>query len=250
MICFRKGDHRNASKHFQRLLEENPENIVAYNNLAVTFEKMGMMREAELLYREAQKISPLASQVLANRGILEYRRGDYTLARDYLERSVHLNRGMAFAYFYLGLSHLRLSMQDEAEESLERSLALSPDHPILLNNLGILYKKAGDFPRALACSFPALDVDRNLTRPYRNVDDILCIIGEWEECRKQIEEAVPDPERRFNLLLLMGQSYLDQEDYDLARKMWELALEIDPDSEEVRKKIAQMTILDKEMGEQ
>jgi tetratricopeptide (TPR) repeat protein len=231
LIFSRRGDYESASRYFKQLVEESPENIVAYNNLAVALEGMGMAREAELLYQEAQKISPLASQILANRGILKFRAGDYRQARDHLEQAIHLNREMPFALFYLGMTYLKLSMWDEAEESLERGLELSPDSPALLNNLGIIYKKAGDFQRALRCSMRAIEVSTGLDSPYRNIDDIFCIIGEWEECRKQFDEAFPDPEKRAKYLLFLGDYYYRNREYDLAGQIWAHVLEIDPENE-------------------
>ena len=237
MIYFRKGEYQKASVRFKKLLEENPEDLAAYNNLAVTLEKLGMEKEAELLYREAEKISPLASQVLANLGVLFYRRGEYTRARENLERAVHLNRGMAFAYFYLGMTCLKLSMWDEADEYLEMSLELSPDNPVIYNNLGIVFKKTGDFRRGLRCSLRALGLDQSLQPAYAKVDDMLCIAGEWDECRKLLDEAVPERDLSARCLDLMGDYYHSRGDYELAHRVWQKSLDTDPENQAIQAKI-------------
>jgi len=240
LIYFQKGEYHRATRHFKDLLEKSPDNLVVYNNLAVSLEREEMFREAELIYKEAQKISPLASQVLANVGILMYRRGDYKDAREYLERAVHLNHNMAFAYFYLGMTYLNLSMWDEAEECIKNGLQLSPDNPVLFNNLGVIYKKAGDFQKALNCSLRAVEVNPGLSSPYLNIDDIFCIIGEWEECQNLFDEVIPDQQRLVKLLDKLGDHYHSKKDFELTQKMWRRILEIEPDNKSIKNKIKKM----------
>jgi tetratricopeptide (TPR) repeat protein len=244
MIRFHQKAWGDAADQFKKILEDRPDNIVLYNNLAVCFERMDLVREAELLYAEAEKISPLASQILANIGILRYRRGEYAEAREYLERAVHLNRGMAFAYFYLGMANLRLGRVEDARESLVQSLELSPDSPVVLNNLGILFRKSGAFLDALRSSLMALEVDDQLTGPYRNIDDVFCSLGEWEECQRLLDEAVPGTERRAGLLELLGDFYAGRNERDMAHQLWQRALEIAPGSEAIREKLAGLSSVD------
>ncbi len=240
MIYFHKGEYHEASRYFKELLEKIPENLVVYNNLAVSLEREEMYREAELVYKEAQKISPLASQVLANVGILSYRRGEFDEAREYLERAVQLNHNMAFAYFYLGMSYLRLAMVEEAEECLKSSLQISQDNPVLFNNLGVIYKKTGDLKKALGFSMRAVELDPGLSLPYVNIDDIFCIVGEWEECQKMFDEAIPEQKRLARLLDILGDHYHARNDIELTQKMWQRVLEIDPRNKSVQKKIKKM----------
>jgi tetratricopeptide (TPR) repeat protein len=243
MIHFRRGDYEKAVLYFKQLLEENPENLVAYNNLAVTFEKEGLVKEAELLYREAQKISPLASQVIANIGILQYHRGEYKKARKNLQRAVHLNRSMAFAYFYLGMTCLKLSKWDEAEENLEQSLRLSPDNPIIHNNLGILCRMTGDFTRGLRYSLWALELDDNLSRAFDNVDKIFCLIGEWGECLKSLDEAVPDRERNLHFLIRLADYYFSKGDYEMTHQILQKGREVDPDNRRIKERFEKLNDL-------
>jgi tetratricopeptide (TPR) repeat protein len=246
MILFRKGNYPEAINYFKKLLEENPENLVVYNNLAVMLENEGMVREAELLYREAQKISPLASQVLANIGTLMYRREDYMQAREYLERAVHLNRNMAFAYFYLGMTCLKLSMWDEAEEYLCASLQLSPDNPIILNNLGIFHKKTGDFLKGIRYSLGALEIEKKMPNPYVNIDEIFCIIGDWDECVKTIDEAIPESDRNTTFLVMLGDYYYSKKDFEMAHKMWQRASQVNPKDKRIKRKLKKLESLDSE----
>ncbi len=243
MIHFRRGDYEKAIGYFKQLLEENPENLVAYNNLAVTFEREGQVKEAELLYREAQKISPLASQVIANIGILLYHRGDYKAARKNLKRAVHLNRNMAFAYFYLGMACLKLSKWDEAEEYLGDSLQLSPDNPIIHNNLGIFYRMTGDFARGIRYSLRALELDDGLSRVFDNIDKIFCLIGEWGECLKLLEVAIPERDRNLHFLILLADHYFSKGDFEMAHQVLMRGLEIDPENGRITKRIEKLNNL-------
>ena len=237
MIHFKRGEYRKASEHFKKLLEGNPENISAYNNLAVTLERMGMAKEAELLYHEALKISPLASQVLANIGVCFYRREDYLQAREHLERAVLLNRGVAFASFYLGMTYLKLSMWDEAESHLMSALELSPDNPVIFNNLGVIFRMTGDFQRAIQYAARAMEIDDSISQPYANIDDCLCILGDWEECQRQFDAAIPERDRLVRILIRLGDYYQSKEDFDLAHQIWSRVLEIEPDNRSVKEKI-------------
>ena len=73
----------------------------------------------------------------------------------------------------LGIAYSRSGDLDRAEASLEKALAINPDHPIANNELGMVYRRKGRFADARASYEKALAVYPSFHFAHRNLA-ILC----------------------------------------------------------------------------
>jgi len=76
-------------------------------------------------------------------------------------------------YVDLGIAYLRSGDLERAEEALKTAELLSPGHPIVHNELGILYRKTGHFAEARASYEKALAVFSGFHYARRNLA-VLC----------------------------------------------------------------------------
>jgi len=77
------------------------------------------------------------------------------------------------AHLDLGIAYRKVGDFDRAAESLEKALALHPRHPVAQNELGIVYRKQGRFEEARASYEAALAVYPDFHFARRNLA-ILC----------------------------------------------------------------------------
>lgn len=130
-------------------------------------------------------------------GFVLYARGDYGLAKDWLERAVAIGKAhlsaddpiLAIRINNLGAALVELGEFDGAEDCYRRVLkiaedALGPDHPtvaIRVNSLGYVLKRQGDLTGARACYERALKIDEahfgpdhpNVARDANNLGRVL-----------------------------------------------------------------------------
>lgn len=112
-------------------------------------------------------------------------RSDYDQAVAYLEdgadaRAIALleevaanTPGLSAPYIDLGIAHHRLGNLDAAEAALGKALEANPNHPIALNEIGIIYRKTGRFDEARQSYEAALAVYSGFHYARRNLA-VLC----------------------------------------------------------------------------
>jgi len=81
--------------------------------------------------------------------------------------------GLSAPHIDLGIAHHRLGDLEAAEAALGKALEANPNHPIALNELGIIYRKTGRFDEARRSYEAALDVYSGFHFARRNLA-VLC----------------------------------------------------------------------------
>lgn len=155
-----------------------------YFYLGAEYEKAGRFDQAMLVYQDAQKQDIRSGRLLSRMGDLYLRGGNrdaaiaaYEKAAQFNPSDVESQSNLATAYLeegkladaercfrwvltveeyataYNGLGLIAIQRQDPAaaRENFERAIALDPDLMEAQLNLGLIYKMAGDLPRAKAC---------------------------------------------------------------------------------------------------
>jgi arylsulfatase A-like enzyme/Flp pilus assembly protein TadD len=155
-----------------------------YFYLGAEYEKAGRFDQAMLVYQDADKQNIRSGRLLSRMGDLYLRGGNRPAAIAAYEKAAQFNpsdvegqSNLATAYLeegkladaercfrwvltieesataYNGLGLIAIQRQDPAaaRQDFERAVALDPDLLEAQLNLGLLYKMAGDLPRAKAC---------------------------------------------------------------------------------------------------
>lgn len=89
-------------QHFQKILNDDPENVDALYGLAVTQERLGMARDSLDTYRKALTLAPDDADILRDLGITLFKQGQLNDATRYLERASGLNEKDPDTILYLG----------------------------------------------------------------------------------------------------------------------------------------------------
>ena len=116
-----------AEKLYRRILEMDPENANAANNLACLFLKEDEgLEEAFKLINQAIRVKPRNSIILDNMGLVYYRKGLYEDAVSKFKKSVRFNPNNASTFYRLGLTYYQVQEIEMGKTYLKKALAISP----------------------------------------------------------------------------------------------------------------------------
>jgi tetratricopeptide (TPR) repeat protein len=143
-----------ARKAFLAVLDLDPRDAKAENNLGLIFESDAQPSAAMEAYRQAitwQEQNPHPSeQPYVNLGNLLMQQGRTTEAIGPLEKAVALGPDNALCRLTLGVAYLRSGQMRDAQRELERATELEPSNAVAHYQLGRLYKEIHDPKRAKA----------------------------------------------------------------------------------------------------
>jgi tetratricopeptide (TPR) repeat protein len=145
---------REARKAFQTLLEVDPLNARAENNLGLIYETEGNVNGAIEAYRKAitwqEQISRVNEQPYVNLGNLLTQQGRSQEAIGPLEKAVTVAPNNAYCHLTLGVFYRKMGATEKARRELVRATELDPNNAVAHYQLGRIYKDLNDLAHAKA----------------------------------------------------------------------------------------------------
>lgn len=142
------GDPEGAVRRLRSARRLDPRNMEVLGNLGAALAALGLYSEAETELRHASRLDPTNLEIRANVGILLFRRGLYEQAAAELESVCAGRPDDGLPFYYRGEALNRLGRVDEAIEALERVTELLPNNPKAYYTLGVLLDKKNQPDRA------------------------------------------------------------------------------------------------------
>lgn len=187
---------------------DSPSHVTQGNDF---FEK-GLLDQAEASYRQALDAAPDSASALHGLGLVEWRRGQFEKALEYLVQASQKAPDSPEILNSLGDVYRILGDIPKSREVLERAVTLNPTFALAFNNLGMSFLAAGDFRRAMMHFTTAVQLDGSMFLGYFNLGIALKEQNHLDEAIKAYRKAIelkPDfAEAHLNLgiaLLLDGQ---------------------------------------------
>ncbi len=124
------GRPAESAKLYQQVIELEPDNVIAINNLAwIMCEEQDKYQQALELAQRGLEIAPDYIDLIDTRGVAYYRLGKFNKAVQDLTRCVKLypteTPSAVASYFHLGRALASLGQKDEAIENLNKTLELN-----------------------------------------------------------------------------------------------------------------------------
>jgi Flp pilus assembly protein TadD len=168
-----QGDHATAATYYRNVYLRDPGNSRAALGLMRSLREAGDLDQARQVADAVQLAKPNDAPVLAEVGKVRLASGQLQPAVLTLQRAAELDPADWRTRSALGVAHDRLGDRPKAEENYRAALALSPDNPLILNNLALSRAMANDLAgarellqRAVATSRADLRVRQNLALVY------------------------------------------------------------------------------------
>lgn len=155
--------------------------------------------------------------------------GDPSYSKECYERAVHFDPTYDRAYYYLAHTCWDMGLLREAREYLEKTLALVPEDPLALTDLGSFYERQGEYEKARELFLKSIEGNPHYARAYFNMGVVEKRLGRYPEAlmyyRRSIEEK-SHPHTYLN----MSAIYMEQQRYEEALSILREGLLLHPDS--------------------
>ena len=187
-VVRRNRDWRSDVALYSQTLKVSPRATNIRENLGVVAWNHGRIDEAEKQWNIALTLNPNSPITLTNLGLIYAKRKQYQKAEEYFRRAMLHKPDYTDPHLNLGSMMMDLGRFEEAEWQLRAAVALSPLIPSCHNKLGKLYLKEGRFSLAAAQFSQSVRSAANFTG-YDGLGDVYLKQGGWRRARLAYEAA-------------------------------------------------------------
>lgn len=225
-LAFNSKDPRIQIELYKNVLEIEPNNFYALNNMAFAHNNLNETKQAIELLDKALKINPKYSTAYANRAQSYNLQNNYVLALADIEKANALNPTSEYAYAIKGNIFTKQGKFPEAEVALSKSIEMNPNSADAHFNLAFFYEESKDFPKSLENYEKAASLGfANKAMLYNNMAVLYRRLKEYPKAIEYIDMA-----RQFNpdfpnIDGTLGLIYADQNDDENFYKYIKIALE-------------------------
>ena len=223
-----EGKLEEAERLYRSLLEANPNNLDANNNLGVLLFNLSRFSEAEKYFKKVIKLKPDYAETHNNLGCTFKNLKNLYEAEISFNKAIELKPDHADANYNLGNLLSELKRLDEAETSFNKVIKLKPDHAETHNNLGNILRDLKRFDDAEVSFRKATELKPNYIVAHFNLANTLHSLDRLDEAEISFRKTIdlkPDYVEGHNNL---GNTLLDLKKLDEAEVSFNKAIKLNP----------------------
>lgn len=152
------GKLAEAEANFKQAIQADPAYAGAYNNLGITYERLGN-EQAQAQFERAIQLMPDFTHAHFNLARILMKKASVPAAVAELQKTIKIDPNHVGALNMLGMALGRQQKFAEARTHLERAVYIDPNHSEAHNNLGAVYAAQGHLRQALEQFEAALRLD-------------------------------------------------------------------------------------------
>ncbi len=198
LILNETGDYAGARAAFQRALELDPMSDTALRGLAMAYESMQELTQAEGTYRRAIELKPDYWGGYYQLGVFFYLHNRYAEAIPQFEKVVALAPENSWGYNSLGAAYLQLEQWGKAKKMFERSLQCEGNYSAAAN-LGSILLFEGKFHEAAQQYEAALKQNDGNYAVWGNLGSAYHWAGNEAKAREVYRRAIEKGEARLKV---------------------------------------------------
>ena len=164
-----RGKVIDATAHFERAIQFNPNDYKAHNNLGLCLATQGKYVEATNHYATALLLDPDNADAHFNFGLALEALGDVRGAIAQEAESARLDPDQPDTHYDLGLFLAQAGRLEDAKKELLEALRLKPNYPEAHAKLGMAFGQLGEPGSAIKQYEQALQLNPNLIEPLNNL---------------------------------------------------------------------------------
>lgn len=232
-----------------------------YNNLGVTYKRLGRLQEAKKTFLQGISLDASHSSFYSNLGAIYALQGNTDQAVAYLEKALRLHVKLADAlklmelyshanrirnalglgeellqrfpdqydvHVALGNVYALIKQFDKALPYYEKAVSLAPQKTQALNNLGIAYKELGLNEKALAAYQKVIEIHPNDSAVYNNLGNLLRQTGAFEQAFEALSRSIKLNPSYADAYSNVGALFKEQKMYAKAEPYYQKALQMEP----------------------
>ena len=197
------GKFKDAEKIYLAILEIQPINLAAHNNLGVMFYNLGRFDEAESCYRKLIALKPNHLEAHSNLSVILQVLNKLEESEKFCKKTIELKPDYSVAHNNLSNTLKKLRKFDEAEKSYKTAIKLKPDYVEAHYNLGVMFQELDRLEESEASCKKVIELKPDYAETYNNLGITLQKLGRLQEAEKSYKTAIklkPDYiEAHYNL---------------------------------------------------
>jgi tetratricopeptide (TPR) repeat protein len=208
-VAMKRGRFAEAADTFEKILEKNPEDIEALNNLGVALKSTGDIDSALKYLWKAYGAMPERADICYNIANCLKQKGELDQAIIYYRKAIEINPHFSFAFNNLGTIYQSQGEIDRAVNTYMEGLAHDSNHPTIRYNLGLAMESQGDIEAAIKEYRRSLKSRPGWLAGMNNLGVSLQKSGKPEEAERVFRDllriAPEDPKGNNNLGTVLAQ---------------------------------------------
>lgn len=194
-----QGDHATASTYYRNVYLRESGNARAAVGLMQSLRELGDLDQARQVADGVLLAKPNDATVVAEVGKVRLASGQLPNAVALLQRAIELDQSDWKSRSALGVAYDRLGDSAKAEESYRAALEISPNNPVVLNNLALSRVLANDLAGARELLQRAVASSRSDVRVRQNLALLYALSGNMAQAEALTLQDLPPELARATL---------------------------------------------------
>lgn len=224
----RLGRLAEAEQLLHRLVERFPGDPGAHRALALFAAQSARQALARHHMALASRLAPASGLLRCELGRLLAGDGRLDEALECFQQAAMLEPALAEAWFFLGITRVRLNRHDEAAPALRQALALDPDQPEILAALAYAEFQTGQVGAALPLWQKLIELRPGDEDIRLKLGETLTRLGRHADARAAFRAALQVLPGSEGLWMALGQAEEDAGDRSSAGQAYDQALALRP----------------------
>jgi superkiller protein 3 len=232
---FQQGNAAQAARRFpeaeaiwREVIQRNPKNAIAYNNLGIALANQQKLDAAIAAYRTAIQLDPKYAAVYYNLGIALANQQKLDAAIAAYRTAIQLDPKDAAAYNNLGLALANQQKLDAAIAAFRTAIQLDPKYAVAYYNLGNALKDQQKLDAAIAAFRTAIQLDPKDAVAYNNLGIALANQQKLDAAIAAFRTAIQLDPKYAAAYNNLGNALKDQQKLDAAIAAYRTAIQLDP----------------------
>ena len=226
---YMQQDNPNVAKEqYQKVLDDDPNNLKALQGLGVVYEKLGELVKAAKALEQAKSIDPNATITLYNLGVINAKLSKSDDAISLFKRVSELQVGFEKVNLFLGIEFAKKQLYPEAIQELEKAVLKNPDLVDAHRALGVAHRKNGDLDKAELSLRKALSLGHHDS--ISRIDLATVLIEKKQEAlaESELNSAIASDPNNARAYSVLGWCQIELGKYREAEQSLLKAIQIDP----------------------
>ncbi len=189
------GRFDEALKQFDKAIEINPQDALAWGNKGVALDELGRYEEAITCYDKAIEINSKYAEAWYNKGVALGHLGRYEEAITYFDKAIEIDPRFAWAWGNKGNALADSGKYEDAIKCYDKALEINPQNAEAWYNKGVALGYLGRYEEAVTCYDNAIEINPRFVWAWGSKGVALGGLGRYEEAIACLDEAIElDPQ--------------------------------------------------------
>ena len=235
IMADRMGDVKLAIKNYTLVMKADSNHWQSRNNMYLFYFKNKKYLEALKLINEVLIIKPDYQPILRDKAHVYFYLKKLDLALKFIDQSIKLHPKDYIAINILGMIYNGLREYEKAKKIFIHAINLNEKYYPSYNNLAKCLNELNERAEAINHLKKCLSINPGFVEAINNLANIYSTEGNYEEAIPLYLKILEKEKDHFQFNLNLAIAYFNKKDFINAKKYFEIASSIDPQSDELRK---------------